>query len=83
MIVESSPLNVRKENSVGSFLRLAALHIIDIDTNVDEVQEEKAETESYIFDTKCYNGEDANISILDETVSNRLKWCKTMNLTDH
>ena len=84
VIVENIPLNVSKENSVGLFLRLEALHIIDIDTIIDEVQEEEeAETERFIFDTKCYNGEDANISILDETVSNGLKWCKTMNLTGH
>ena len=75
MIVENSPLNVSKENSVGSFLRLAALHIIDIDKIVEEVKEdEEAETESFIFDTKCYNGDDENISILDETVSSRLRW---------
>ena len=84
MIVENSPLNVSKEKSVGLFSRLVALHIIDIDTIVDEVREdEETETESFIFNTKCYNREDANISILDETVSNGLKWCKTMNLTDH
>ena len=84
VIVENSPLNVSKENSVESFLRPAALHIIDIDTIVDEVQEEEeAETENFIFDTKCYDGEDANISILEKTVSKRLKWCKTMKLTDH
>ena len=41
MIVENSPLNVSKENSVGLFLRLAALHMIDIDTIVDEVQEKR------------------------------------------
>ena len=74
MRVENSLLNVSKKNSVESFLRLAALHIIDIDTIVDEVQEEEeAETENFIFDTKCYDGKDANISILDETVSNGLK----------
>ena len=49
MIVENSPFNASKENSVGLFLRLAALHIIDIDTIVEEVKkDEEAEMESFI-----------------------------------
>ena len=55
-------------------MKLSALHIIEIDMIVDGVKEdEEEETKKFIFDTKCYDEEDANISILDKTVSNVLK----------